>query len=126
MKIRMKGSTVRLRLRRSEIEQLAANGRVDETVNFAGGELVYSLVLDDGVRTSSADFNGSEICVRLPKKQGLEWCQGTETTVSSAGVVPTVLIERDFVRSAVEEADDFDRFTNPRTGRTPPPPPPAA
>ena len=121
MKLRLQGNTLRLRLRRSDVEQLLATGRVEETVLFPGGALAYSLVLDDAVDVACADMTGSEIRVRLPRQQGLTWCHGEETSLSSPGVVPTVLVERDFVRTAVEEPDDHDRFTNPRSGRKPPP-----
>lgn len=124
MKLRLQGSTVRLRLRRSDIEKLRASGRVEETVSFADGAIVYSLVLDDTVAVACAANSGGEICVRLPRRQGLAWCVGPETGITSTEVTPTVLVERDFVRTAVEEPDDFDRFANPRSGRKPPRNPP--
>lgn len=123
MKLRLQGSTLRLRLRRSDVEQLLAAGRVEDRVPFPGGALVYSLVLDDAATVACADMKDGEICVRLPRQYGLEWCQGPETSLVSSDVTPAVLVERDFVRTAVEEPDDFDRFTNPRSGRQPPPRP---
>ena len=123
MKLRLQGSTLRLRLRRSEIENLMNSGQVQDTVQFSNGGMIYSLVLDDSVGTPNAEFRGHEISVRLPRDLGLSWCRGTETAILSDRVTPTVLIERDFVRTAVEEPDDYDRFTTPRAGRKPPPPP---
>jgi hypothetical protein len=120
MKLRLQGSTLRLRLRRSEIERLVASGRVEEVVQFGTGQVVYCLVLDDELTAARAEMAPSEIRVRLPRAQGLAWGNSSETGISSTGVTPTVLIERDFVRTAVEEPDDFDRFTNPRSGRRPP------
>lgn len=121
MKIRLQGSTLRLRMRRSEIEQLAAEGCVVETVRFADTELRYSLLLDASAPRIQAEYRPGEIRVVLPRGRGLEWCASARTSLTSEGVTPAVLIERDFVRSAVVEPDDYDRFTNPRTGRTPPP-----
>ena len=120
MKLRLQGSTLRLRLRRSDIEQLMATGRVEEIVQFGAGPVVYSLMLDDEAAAPCAEMHPAEIRVRLPRAQGLAWGNGTETGISSPNVTPTILIERDFVRTAVEEPDDFDRFTNPRSGRRPP------
>jgi hypothetical protein len=122
MKLRLQGSTLRLRLRRSEIERLAAAGRIEETVQFDSGVFVYSLVLDESASIPHARLTPGEISVRLPKPQGLAWCNSADTGIASTSVVPSILVERDFVRSAVEEPDDFDRFTNPRSGRTPPSP----
>lgn len=123
MKLRLRGDTLRLRLRKSDIDTLAAVGRVEERTRFGNRALVYSLNLDDSIPAASADFSDGEVCVKLPRQQGLNWCVSKQTSIVSAGVVPAVLIERDFVRSAVEEPDDFDRFMNPRTGRIPPAPP---
>jgi len=120
MKLRLRGDTLRLRLRKSDIDTLAAVGRVEEFTPFGKRLLVYSLNLDETAETPHAVLLDDEICVNLPKRQGMAWCRGKETSIVSAGVVPAVLIERDFVRSAVEEPDDYDRFMNPRTGRMPP------
>jgi hypothetical protein len=124
MKLRLKGSTLRLRLRRSEIETLAATGEVREAVTFAQGDLLYSLVLDQRATAPEAAMIGSQIRVRLPRQAGLEWCRGTAVAIANPAAVPAVLVERDFVRTAVVEIDDFDRFANPRSGRKPPPAPP--
>lgn len=120
MKIRFQASTLRLRLRRSELEQLLTEGIVSETVAFPGGDLVYRLCLADDVAVAQSFFEGREIEVRVPREQAHTWGRGTAVGISSPTVVPTVLIEKDFVRTAVEEQDDYDRFTNPRSGRTPP------
>ena len=58
MKLRLKGSTLRLRLRRSEIETLAATGEVREVVTFARGDLLYSLVLDERATAPEAVMTG--------------------------------------------------------------------
>ena len=123
MKLRLQGSTLRLRLRRSEIDALAASGQVREVVSFAQDDFTYSLVLDDLATAPEAEMAGNSIQVRLPVQQGLQWCRGTAVAISNLEVTPAVLVERDFVRTAVEESDDFDRFMNPRSGRKPPPAP---
>lgn len=121
MKIRFQGSTLRLRLRNSEVARLMDCGEVREEVRFGDKSLVYSLVLDGEVNVPEASMDGQEIRVRVPRMLGLAWGNGPEIGISSTTVVPTVLIEKDFVRSAVVEPDDFDRFANPRSGRKPPP-----
>lgn len=120
MKLRFQGSTLRLRLKHSEVKQLIGQGEVKEEVRFGESTLVYSLVLDDEIGIALAGISGHQIKVRMPRSLGLAWANGPEVGISSSGVSPSVLIEKDFVRTAVEEADDFDRFTNPRSGRKPP------
>ena len=123
MKLRMYGNSVRLRLRRSEVARLAAEGRVGMSVDFGNRRLGYSVELDDGVSKAVAEFDGEAVRVRVPRAAGLAWCASEEVSLESNDVTPTVLIEKDFVRSAVMEFDDFDRFENRRTGRKPPPGP---
>ena len=120
MKLRFQGSTLRLRLRQSEVKRLLVRGEVQEEVQFGEAILVYSLRLDDEVDMVQAGIAGLEISVIVPRLLGVAWANGPEVGILSTGVSPTVLIEKDFVRTAVEELDDFDRFTNPRSGRKPP------
>jgi len=123
MKLRLLGDTLRLRLKRSEIERLAGLGVVEEVVRFSAGTFRYALVLDEKVATPTAELSDGGIRVRLPRREGLEWCRSDVVTLAGNEGTPAILIERDFVRSAVQEPDDFDRFTNPRSGRVPPPGP---
>lgn len=119
----MYGNSVRLRLRRSEVARLAAEGRVAMSVDFGDRRLGYSIALDGTEPVTVAEFDGEVVRVRVPREQGLAWCASEEVSLASNDVLPTVLIEKDFVRSAVMEFDDFDRFENQRTGRKPPPGP---
>lgn len=123
MKIRFQASTLRLRLRRSEVEQLLAAGEVSETVLFPQGALNYALVMADDVAVAEASFAQQTILIRVSRTLAHVWGTSKNVGISSATVVPAILIEKDFVRSAVKEPDDFDRFMNPRSGRMPPPAP---
>ena len=123
MKLRMQDDSVRLRMRRSEVTRLAAEGRVSACVHFGARALEYSIELDDSLSQTIADFAGDAIRVRVPRALGIAWCQRPEAGFSATSVIPTVLVEKDFVRTAVAESDDYDRYENPRSGRKPPPPP---
>lgn len=123
MKLRIQDDSIRLRLRHSEVEKLAKTGRLVSSIHFGDRILEYSLELVTDLACERADFVGDSIRILVPYEVGLEWCLGPQISLSSSGASPTILIEKDFVRSAVEEPDDYDRFENARTGRKPPPPP---
>ncbi|MCX6621390.1 MAG: hypothetical protein NTY38_09975 [Acidobacteria bacterium] len=123
MKLRMQDDSVRLRMRRSEVLRLAAEGRVAARVHFGARILEYSIELDDDFSQVIAEFAGDAIRVRVPRAQGLEWCRTTAVGLPANSGIPAVLVEKDFVRTAVAESDDYDRYENPRSGRKPPPPP---
>ena len=122
MKLRVLGNSLRIRLRRSEVEQLAATGRVDFVCDFGSRQLRYSVTSEE-VPAMTADLTDDQITIRIPAAQVREWADSKQTGI--AGQTPTLslLVEKDFVRTAIKEADDHDRYTNPRSGRTPPPPP---
>lgn len=123
MKLRIQGDSVRLRLRHSEVDSLAKVGRLVSSIQFGGRALEYSLELVADLASPRTDFVEDSIRVLVPYAAGLEWCLGPQISLTSTSAQPTVLIEKDFVRSAVEEPDDYDRFENVRTGRKPPAPP---
>ena len=104
------------------MERLLGEGIVADSVDFPEGPLVYSLLIADDVPCAQASFQDRQVQVRVPRLQALAWGNGVAVGISSSGVTPAVLVEKDFVRTAVEESDDFDRFMNPRSGRMPPPP----
>lgn len=97
MKLRMVSNSLRLRLTRSEVAQLAEQGSVEERIEFVNGStLTYELEsrphLDDVV----ALFENGSIMVRVPQAMAQEWA-ATDQIGMQAEVGPlTVLIEKDF------------------------------
>ena len=120
MKLRIQDDSVRLRMRRSEVARLATEGRVAACVHFSVRILEYFIELDDALSQPVAEFTGDAICVRVPRSQGIAWCQSPDTGLSATSGSLSVLVEKDFVRTAVAESDDYDRYENPRSGRKPP------
>ena len=112
MKLRIRGNSVRLRLTRSEVERLAAEGRLTETVDL-GRKFAYEIVADD-VDDVSAAFDGATIRVTLPRSKAMEWA-GTERVgieAFTAGV--RVAVEKDFAcLTPRREEDESDMFDHP-------------
>src|SRR3954468_24296806 len=102
MKLRIKGDSLRLRLTKGEVSQLAESGVVEERVRFgAGADLVYRLRRDAAARDISASFTQGVVDVRLPDKSARDWASSNEVTL--AGNQPLgssdelrIVVEKDF------------------------------
>ena len=124
MKLRMKGNSVRLRVTRSELERLLAEGRIEETVYFAAdasSRLTYALEQSDTVAGTQLLSRPHEIAVLLPKQLASSWAEGADI-----GVYETIdlgprgslelMVEKDFACLDLSDAENVDTFPNPNAG----------
>jgi len=117
MKLRIRGNSLRLRLTRSEVEKLKLEEKIEERVNFPGGEfLTYRLALADVLY---ATLSHHTLQVDIPRKEGLEWIYSEEIsleeqTLAANGDELRILVEKDLqcLTERVGE-DDSDAFPNP-------------
>ncbi len=121
MKLRIKGSSLRLRLTQAEVAQLAAIGEVAEQVQFADATLTYRLRRDATAETISAVFRGNVIDVRVPDGLAREWARNNEVTLAHSQAVPgadlRIAIEKDFACLAPREGEDeSDHYPHPEAG----------
>ena len=119
MKLRIRGSAIRLRLSKSEVLRIAEAGRVEDAIDFGAAQrLSYALVAGD-VATPSAHFSGAEIVVTIPRAQLRAWA--IEETVGieaeqdlGNGQTLSILVEKDFACLKPREGEeDGDAFPNP-------------
>jgi hypothetical protein len=116
MKLRFDHQSLRLRVRKSDVEKLSQDGFVEETVQFPLGRLVYRLEIGDNVQPLSASMEAHLICVRIPADEASEWIN-TEN-VGIYGSLHTdvekkmleILIEKDFPCKHGSTADNADSF----------------
>jgi len=119
MKIRIKGDSLRIRLTRSEVEQLADIGVVEQTTRFPGGALLGTRVRRTDASQMTAAFDGGLIELRLPHEQAMEWARSEtvswETYARGVGGEMYLLLEKDFqcLHARREEEDDADAYPNP-------------
>ena len=116
MKLRLRGNSVRLRLSRSDVEELDRTGRVEESVEFGPGqsEFVYALEAAPDAGEITATYKEGRISVRVPAEQARQWIGSEAVGIESGGEGLRVLIERDY--SCLTERpgeDDGDAFPNP-------------
>jgi len=124
MKLRIKGDSLRLRLTKGEVSQLAESGVVEDRVRFgAGAALVYRLRTDAAANDITASFAQGAVEVQLPDKSAKQWASSNEVTL--AGNQPLgaadelrIVVEKDFACLAPREnEDESDNFENPTVGK---------
>lgn len=121
MKIRIKGHTVRFRLTRSEVAQLAKTGRFSETTRFPGNVFTYAIETTDTGTQLSADFSGQTVTLYLPAPLAKEWT-GTNMVGLDAYMDTGeeqklyLLLEKDFKCLDETTEDQSDNYDNPLLG----------
>jgi hypothetical protein len=116
----MKGDSLRLRLTRAEVRQLAQTGRVEEHVHFgAHGVLVYRLQRAPGAATLGATFDTGVIEIQVPEARAREWCDSELVTLegvqNEAAAELRIIVEKDFACLAPRrDEDESDNFPHPK------------
>ena len=121
MKIRIKGNSIRLRLTKTDIQNLKEKGIVEEKTIIGTEEIFkYSLVVDDKVSTISAEFQANKITVFLSKKEaGILTetdeitIQGTQDNGQEKGLF--LLVEKDLQCLDTTSEDQTDMYENMKT-----------
>ncbi len=122
MKLRIRGNTLRLRLKQGEVDQLAAGQSVVEETQFPGATLSYRLDVtdDEAIQANLAD---GDLIIRIPESKVSGWAIADEVSLMAEQSLPdggnlSLLIEKDF--SCLEPGhgrdceDDADTFPHPR------------
>jgi hypothetical protein len=124
VKLRIRGNSLRLRLRRGEVRRLADEGLVEERTEFGPGSspLVYALRADDVPRVA-ATFDAGGIVVSVPRSAARRWASSDQVGIEGSqdtgrGEALRILVEKDFECSdaAADEGQD-DAYPNPRGKR---------
>jgi hypothetical protein len=113
MKLRMRGSSLRLRLTRSEVEAVGQGKKIEETVEFGPSErLVYAI--EPGGEAIAASFGGGRVSVSVPVEVAREWCASDRVGIEGMQHALKILIEKDFACLTHREGEeDVDAFPNP-------------
>ena len=126
MKLRFRGDSIRLRLKRGEVDQLAAGTGIVEETHFPGAVLTYRLDVSEN-SSISVSFDNGNLVVSLPKSRVLDWASTDEVSLyaeqelSGSGSL-SLLVEKDF--KCLEPGhhrdceDDEDTFPHPRAQST--------
>ena len=124
MKLRLRNNSIRLRLLRGEVQELAKNGSLEESIFFGLNDtdrLTYKLQTDFNAETISANFVDQTITVLVPTKVALDWIETEKVGLSfnqkscdNDDKSLRILIEKDFVcLDRRDDPDDADAFPHP-------------
>ncbi len=122
MKLRIRGNSIRLRLKRYEVEQIAAGASIVEETHFPHAVLTYRLDVSDDSDISASLDNGS-LAINVPTSKVLDWAGTDEVSMYVEQKLPgngflSLLIEKDF--GCLEPGhhrdceDDADTFPHPK------------
>jgi len=122
MKLRIRGNSIRLRLKRSEVARIAAGASVVEETHFPHAVLTYRLDVSDNNHISANLDNGS-LAINVPTSKVLDWADTDEVSMYVEQKLPgngslSLLIEKDF--GCLEPGhhrdceDDVDTFPHPK------------
>lgn len=119
MKLRIKGNSIRIRLSKTEVEQLCTTGRVVETTHFGNNSFSYVLLKSETDTVLDASFNDGCITIIVPGSMIQGWYENNVVGFSHYKEIGNdeqlfLLIEKDFkcIDSEVME-DQSDNYENP-------------
>lgn len=111
MKLRCTTNSIRIRVRKSDLEQLKDNGFIEESVGL--GNFRFFLGVRPGADTMSAAFSDGCVSVFLPQSLAAGWMNSDqvgleESWTSDTGLALQLLVEKDFpcVHTPEEDMDN--------------------
>ena len=116
MKLRCTTNSIRIRVRKSELAQLAKEQDILESIQFGGGvSISFSLSISGHAKKVSAYFLNYKILVKIPKAIASKWINSNEVSIEvnqplDNGDSLHILIEKDFPCLDREEEDKSDTF----------------
>lgn len=114
MKLRIRGNSLRLRLTRTEVSQLASQGACAETMMLDNGEFRYGVVLDAIADTARAAFEDGTLSVTLDRATVQLWAAGDAVSLRGRHGPLSILVEKDFTcLQPRDDEDESDLFPHP-------------
>lgn len=116
MKLRVHGNSVRLRLRKSEVDRFGRSGVLEERLRIGAGTMGYTLRSVPG-DVIEADFESGVLTVYIPEAQARAWTEGEEIGIYVQTPTVEVILEKEFRRTSHQSEFDEDLYPNPRAGK---------
>ena len=124
MKLRIRENTIRLRLKRGEVDQIASGKSIVEQTHFPDSVLTYRLDVSDDDKFSTS-FNENKLVISVPDSELAQWAKTdqvsmvAEQPLADSGIL-SLLIEKDFSCLAPghhrPDDDDDDTYPHPKAG----------
>jgi hypothetical protein len=121
VKLRLQHNSIRFRLKRSDVEQFARTGRVEEKIiSGSGDNQMFGYVLESTEKVSSlkATVRPGAIIVQVPPAVVMRWASTDQIGIEGEQAVDKqtglrILIEKDFACIDGTDEQNADTFPNP-------------
>lgn len=116
MKLRCTHNSIRIRVRKSDLEKLAQDGRVEEVVHISPkSRLVFEVIVGGNQDKVKADFENGRLCLVLPEEKAKHWISSNEVGIEAFQSLPEedqlhILLEKDFPCLDRADEDKSDTF----------------
>ncbi len=109
MKLRCAKNSVRLRIRKSDIDQLRAEGFVQESVYFNENQILTYTLKITHISNIRGVFENGHILIEIPQQQAYQWMDSEQVGLESRQPLH-ILIEKDFPCKHTSTEDQADTF----------------
>lgn len=117
MKLRTTHNSIRIRIRKSELDMLSQKGMVEESINF-GNEVIFKfgLSVNEQIQEVKASLENNYLEVAIPSKTAGDWINTNQVGIEiNHPVSPSeqlhLLIEKDFPCKDRADEDKSDVFS---------------
>ena len=115
MKLRFDKHSLRLRVKKSDLEMLRKRNSIHETVHFPDGSFDYSLSISDHSTEVTASMQEQSIQVIIPSNIAVDWMDNDETGIYQIITFGgnnslDIIIEKDFPCKDQPEESQSDSF----------------
>jgi len=125
MKLRLQSNSIRLRLKRSEVDRFLRTGRVEEKILSGTGDqesFHYLLETNDAVSAPKGAISPGGVVVQVPTADALKWALTNQIGIEGEQAIDSktslrILVEKDFACLDGSEGQNADTFPNPLTGQ---------
>ena len=124
MKLRIRGNSVRLRVSKPELTEIAATGAAADAVRFAPGVALRYGIEVRPAGTVTAEFAAGVVRVLVPQSSIDVWLRPDEVSIEGQQAIGNgeflrILVEKDYTCLAPRSGeDDGDLFANPQLPKT--------
>ncbi|WP_263355200.1 DUF7009 family protein [Acidicapsa acidisoli] len=124
MKLRIKGNSLRFRLRQTELAALVDAGHIEETV-YLGSEpnarMTYALEHQPSLGCTTLRYHAPELTIVLATENVRAWAETKEVGIYAmidlgAHGSLEVAVEKDYACLDLSDGDNIDTFPNPNEG----------
>ena len=125
MKLRLQFNSLRLRLKRSEVDRFIRTGRIEERIMSGTSDresFYYLLEANDAVSAPKGWIASNGVVVQVPTADALKWALTNQIGIEAEQAVDSktslrILIEKDFACLDGTEEQNADTFANPLAGQ---------